>query len=213
MIIKSSKFIKSSSSTNECPNNNFPEFAFIGRSNVGKSSLINMLTKNKKLAKTSGSPGKTLLINHFLINNIWFLVDLPGYGYAKISKKEKRKIENIIVDYFSNRVNISITFVLIDIRLHPQEIDIEFMNWLSENNISFKIIFTKEDKLKLIEKREKAKKYIDTIFTKLKISPEYIVSSSKTKKGRNELLDLINLQVSFQVIVVVNSLRNIHKTA
>ena len=158
MIIKSSKFIKSSSSTNECPNNNFPEFAFIGRSNVGKSSLINMLTKNKKLAKTSGSPGKTLLINHFLINNIWFLVDLPGYGYAKISKKEKRKIENIIVDYFSNRVNISITFVLIDIRLHPQEIDIEFMNWLSENNISFKIIFTKEDKLKLIEKREKAKK-------------------------------------------------------
>ena len=193
MIIKSSKFIKSSSSTNECPNNNFPEFAFIGRSNVGKSSLINMLTKNKKLAKTSGSPGKTLLINHFLINNIWFLVDLPGYGYAKISKKEKRKIENIIVDYFSNRVNISITFVLIDIRLHPQEIDLEFMNWLSENNISFKIIFTKEDKLKLIEKREKAKKYIDTIFTKLKISPEYIVSSSKTKKGRNELLDLINL--------------------
>ena len=193
MIIKSSKFIKSSSSTNECPNNNFPEFAFIGRSNVGKSSLINMLTKNKKLAKTSGSPGKTLLINHFLINNIWFLVDLPGYGYAKISKKEKRKIENIIVDYFSNRVNISITFVLIDIRLHPQEIDIEFMNWLSENNINFKIIFTKEDKLKLIEKREKAKKYIDTIFTKLKISPEYIVSSSKTKKGRNELLDLINL--------------------
>ena len=193
MIIKSSKFIKSSSSTNECPNNNFPEFAFIGRSNVGKSSLINMLTKNKKLAKTSGSPGKTLLINHFLINNIWFLVDLPGYGYAKISKKEKRKIENIIVDYFSNRVNISITFVLIDIRLHPQEIDIEFMNWLSENNISFKIIFTKEDKLKLIEKGEKAKKYIDTIFTKLKISPEYIVSSSKTKKGRNELLDLINL--------------------
>ncbi len=193
MIIKSSKFIKSSSSTNECPNNNFPEFAFIGRSNVGKSSLINMLTKNKKLAKTSGSPGKTLLINHFLINNIWFLVDLPGYGYAKISKKEKRKIENIIVDYFSNRVNISITFVLIDIRLHPQEIDIEFMNWLSENNINFKIIFTKEDKLKLIEKGEKAKKYIDTIFTKLKISPEYIVSSSKTKKGRNELLDLINL--------------------
>jgi|TARA_B110000971_G_C19871540_1_gene436414 GTP-binding protein len=193
MIIKSSKFIKSSLSTNECPNNNFPEFAFIGRSNVGKSSLINMLTLNKKLAKISGNPGKTLLINHFLINNNWFLVDLPGYGYAKISKKEKKKIENIIVDYFTNRMNISITFVLIDIRLHPQEIDIEFMNWLKKNNINFKIIFTKEDKLKLIEKCEKAKKYIETIFTKLKISPEYIVSSSKTKKGRNELLDLINL--------------------
>jgi len=193
MIIKSSKFIKSSLSTNECPNNNFPEFAFIGRSNVGKSSLINMLTLNKKLAKISGNPGKTLLINHFLINNNWFLVDLPGYGYAKISKKEKKKIQNIIVDYFTNRMNISITFVLIDIRLHPQEIDIEFMNWLKKNNINFKIIFTKEDKLKLIEKCEKAKKYIETIFTKLKISPEYIVSSSKTKKGRNELLDLINL--------------------
>jgi GTP-binding protein len=152
-----------------------------------------MLTLNKKLAKISGNPGKTLLINHFLINNNWFLVDLPGYGYAKISKKEKKKIENIIVDYFTNRMNISITFVLIDIRLHPQEIDIEFMNWLKKNNINFKIIFTKEDKLKLIEKCEKAKKYIETIFTKLKISPEYIVSSSKTKKGRNELLDLINL--------------------
>ena len=128
MIIKSTAFIKSSSNCNECPTNDIPEFAFIGRSNVGKSSLINMLTQSKKLAKISGSPGKTLLINHFLINKDWFLVDLPGYGYAKISKKEKRKIENIIIDYFTNRSNITLTFLLVDIRHNPQQIDLEFMD-------------------------------------------------------------------------------------
>ena len=191
MIIKSSDFIKSSSKSTECPKNDIPEFAFIGRSNVGKSSLINMLTQNKKLAKISGNPGKTLLINHFLINKNWFLVDLPGYGYAKISKKEKKKIENIIIDYFTQRVNISLTFVLIDIRLKPQLIDIEFMNWLSNNNIKFKIIFTKEDKLKLNQKNENASKYINEVFQKLKIYPEFVVSSSKTKKGRNEISNLI----------------------
>ena len=191
MIIKSSDFIKSSSKSIECPKNDIPEFAFIGRSNVGKSSLINMLTQNKKLAKISGNPGKTLLINHFLINKNWFLVDLPGYGYAKISKKEKKKIENIIIDYFTRRVNISLTFVLIDIRLKPQLIDIEFMNWLSNNNIKFKIIFTKEDKLKLNQKNENASKYINEVFQKLKIYPEFVVSSSKTKKGRNEISNLI----------------------
>ena len=191
MIIKSSDFIKSSSKSIECPKNDIPEFAFIGRSNVGKSSLINMLTQNKKLAKISGNPGKTLLINHFLINKNWFLVDLPGYGYAKISKKEKKKIENIIIDYFTQRVNISLTFVLIDIRLKPQLIDIEFMNWLSNNNIKFKIIFKKEDKLKLNQKNENASKYINEVFQKLKIYPEFVVSSSKTKKGRNEISNLI----------------------
>jgi len=191
MIIKSSDFIKSSSKSIECPKNDIPEFAFIGRSNVGKSSLINMLTQNKKLAKISGNPGKTLLINHFLINKSWFLVDLPGYGYAKISKKEKKKIENIIIDYFTQRVNISLTFVLIDIRIKPQLIDIEFMNWLSNNNIKFKIIFTKEDKLKLNQKNENASKYINEVFQKLKIYPEFVVSSAKTKKGRNEISNLI----------------------
>ena len=191
MIIKSSDFIKSSSKSIECPKNDIPEFAFIGRSNVGKSSLINMLTQNKKLAKISGNPGKTLLINHFLINKNWFLVDLPGYGYAKISKTEKKKIENIIIDYFTQRVNISLTFVLIDIRLKPQLIDIEFMNWLSSNNIKFKINFTKEDKLKLNQKNENASKYINEVFQKLKIYPEFVVSSSKTKKGRNEISNLI----------------------
>ena len=191
MIIRSSNFIKSSSKTIDCPQNNIPEFAFIGRSNVGKSSLINMLTQNKKLAKISGNPGKTLLINHFFINNNWYLVDLPGYGYAKISKKEKKKIESIIVDYFTNRNKITITFLLIDIRLNPQQIDTEFMEWLSENSINFKIIFTKEDKLKVTQKEKKAENYITEIFKKIKIHPEFIVSSSKTKKGRDEILNFI----------------------
>ena len=191
MIIKSSNFIKSSSKTIDCPQNNIPEFAFIGRSNVGKSSLINALTQNKKLAKISGNPGKTLLINHFFINNNWYLVDLPGYGYAKISKKEKKKIESIIVDYFTNRNKITITFLLIDIRLDPQQIDTEFMEWLSENSINFKIIFTKEDKLKVTQKEKKAENYITEIFKKIKIHPEFIVSSSKTKKGRDEILNFI----------------------
>ena len=191
MIIKSTAFIKSSSNCNECPANDIPEFAFIGRSNVGKSSLINMLTQSKKLAKISGSPGKTLLINHFLINKDWFLVDLPGYGYAKISKKEKRKIENIIIDYFTNRSNITLTFLLVDIRHNPQQIDLEFMDWLNNNNIDFKLIFTKNDKLKISENEKKATDYIETIYKQFLIKPEFIVSSSTTKKGREKILNLI----------------------
>tara|TARA_B100001093_G_scaffold82956_1_gene74413 strand:+ start:13216 stop:13803 length:588 start_codon:yes stop_codon:yes gene_type:complete len=192
MIIKTSSFIKSSSKSVNCPENNISEFAFIGRSNVGKSSLINMLTQNKKLAKISGNPGKTLLINHFFINNNWYLVDLPGYGYAKISKKEKKKIENIIVDYFTNRNKITMTFLLIDLRLEPQQIDIEFMSWLNKKNIQFKIIFTKEDKLKVTQKENKAENYIQNAFKETNIYPEFIVSSSKTKKGRNKILKLIS---------------------
>ena len=190
MIVKSVKFIKSSQKAKDCPQTDIPEFTFIGRSNVGKSSLINMLAK-KKIAKVSGNPGKTLLINHFLINNNWFLVDLPGYGYAKISKKEKRKTENIIVDYFKNRVNLSLTFVLIDIRHDPQLIDLDFINWLSNNNVNFKIIFTKADKLKTNQKEEKVKKYIKALIEKIKISPENIISSSKLKLGREEIMNLI----------------------
>ena len=190
MIVESVKFIKSSQKAKDCPQTDIPEFTFIGRSNVGKSSLINMLAK-KKIAKVSGNPGKTLLINHFLINNNWFLVDLPGYGYAKISKKEKKKIENIIVDYFKNRVNLSLTFVLIDIRHDPQLIDLDFINWLSKNNVNFKIIFTKADKLKANQKEEKVKKYIKTLIEKIKISPENIISSSKLKLGREEIMNLI----------------------
>jgi GTP-binding protein len=191
MIIKSTAFIKSSSSCSECPTNDIPEFAFIGRSNVGKSSLINMLTLTKKLAKISGNPGKTLLINHFLINKNWFLVDLPGYGYAKISKKEKRKIKNIIIDYFTCRSNITLTFLLVDIRHNPQQIDLEFMDWLNKNNIDFKLIFTKDDKLKISENEKKAINYIETIYKQFLIKPEFIISSSKTKKGREKILNLI----------------------
>jgi len=190
MIVESVKFIKSSLKAKDCPQTDIPEFTFIGRSNVGKSSLINMLAK-KKIAKVSGNPGKTLLINHFLVNNNWFLVDLPGYGYAKISKKEKKKIENVIVNYFKNRINLSLTFVLIDIRHELQIIDLEFINWLSNNNINFKIIFTKADKLKTSQKDEKAKKYIKILFEKIKISPENIISSSKLKLGREEIMNLI----------------------
>ena len=191
MIIKSTAFIKSSSSCSECPTNDIPEFAFIGRSNVGKSSLINMLTLTKKLAKISGNPGKTLLINHFLINKNWFLVDLPGYGYAKISKKEKRKIKNIIIDYFTSRSNITLTFLLVDIRHNPQQIDLEFMDWLDKNNIDFKLIFTKDDKLKISENEKKATNYIEIIYKQFLIKPEFIISSSKTKKGREKILNLI----------------------
>lgn len=190
MIFESVKFIKSSLKAKDCPQKDIPEFTFIGRSNVGKSSLINMVSK-KKIAKVSGNPGKTLLINHFLINNNWHLVDLPGYGYANISKKEKRKIKNIIVDYFKNRVNLLLTFVLIDIRHELQTIDLDFIEWLSNHKINFKIIFTKADKLKTNQKDEKAKKYIKTLLEKTKICPENIISSSKLKLGREEIINLI----------------------
>ena len=189
MKISSSVFIKSSSNSSECPNENLPEFAFIGRSNVGKSSLINCLTGSKKLAKISATPGKTLLINHFLINKKWYLVDLPGFGYAKRSKKEIKKIENIITDYFYQRKNITLTYVLIDIRLEPQKIDLEFMQWLSNNNIFFKIIFTKSDKLSKNQLDLNPQKYLEKLFKNLRIQPEYFISSSKSKNGKELILN------------------------
>jgi GTP-binding protein len=189
MKISSSVFIKSSSNSLECPNENLPEFAFIGRSNVGKSSLINCLTGSKKLAKISATPGKTLLINHFLINNKWYLVDLPGFGYAKRSKKEIKKIENIITDYFCQRKNITLTYVLIDVRLEPQKIDLEFMQWLSNNNILFKIIFTKSDKLSKNQLDLNPKKYLEKLFENLRLQPEYFISSSKSKNGKELILN------------------------
>ena len=189
MKISSSVFIKSSSNSSECPNENLPEFAFIGRSNVGKSSLINCLTGSKKLAKISATPGKTLLINHFLINNKWYLVDLPGFGYAKRSKKEIKKIENIITDYFYQRKNLTLTYILIDIRLEPQKIDLEFMQWLSNNNILFKIIFTKSDKLSKNQLELNSQKYLEKLFEYLRIQPEYFISSSKSKNGKELILN------------------------
>ena len=195
MKIQSYSFVKSSSKATECPQNIYPEFAFIGRSNVGKSSLINTLTDSKKLAKISGTPGKTLLINHFLINNNWYLVDLPGFGYAKASKKEKRKIEEIISNYFYNRTHINLTYLLIDSRLKPQNIDIEFMLWLNENNLLFKLIFTKSDKLNKKEIEINPKNYMIDLFEKTGIQPEYFISSSKTKLGREEILKDISSEI------------------
>ncbi len=188
MKIFSSIFIKSSLNASECPIENLPEFAFIGRSNVGKSSLINCITGLKKLAKISSTPGKTLLINHFLINNKWYLVDLPGFGFAKRSKKEIKEIENIISDYFLNRNNITQTYFLIDIRLEPQKIDLEFMQWLSNNNIFFKIIFTKSDKLTKTQLEDNPQLYLEKLFKYLRIQPEYFVSSSKSKTGKELIL-------------------------
>ena len=195
MKIQSYSFVKSSSKATECPQNIYPEFAFIGRSNVGKSSLINTLTDSKKLAKISGTPGKTLLINHFLINNNWYLVDLPGFGYAKASKKEKRKIEEIISNYFYNRTHINLTYLLIDSRLKPQNIDIEFMLWLNENNLLFKLIFTKSDKLNKKEIEINPKNYLIDLFEKTGIQPEYFISSSKTKLGREAILKDISSEI------------------
>ena len=148
MQIKFAEFIVSNSDVAKCPKNNFPEYAFIGRSNVGKSSLINMLTQRKSLAKTSGRPGKTQLINHFLINKNWFLVDLPGYGYARVSKSSKKIFQKFITQYFFKRTQLVTAFLLIDCRHEPQDIDLKFMEWMGENNIPFSIVFTKADKLK-----------------------------------------------------------------
>ena len=147
MEITSAKFVISNTQLDKCPQDGKPEYAFIGRSNVGKSSLINMLTKNKKLAMTSSTPGKTLLINHFLINEQWYLVDLPGYGYAQRGKKQQEKITQIIENYILEREQMTCLFVLLDCRHEPQKIDLEFMEWLGENGIPFAIVFTKTDKL------------------------------------------------------------------
>ena len=195
MKIQSYSFVKSSSKAAECPQNIYPEFAFIGRSNVGKSSLINMLSGSKKLAKISGTPGKTLLINHFIINNNWYLVDLPGFGYAKASKKEKRKIEEIISNYFYNRGHINLTYLLIDSRLKPQNIDIEFMLWFNENNLLFKLIFTKSDKLNKKEIEINPENYLLDLYEKTGIQPEYFISSSKTKLGREAILKDISSEI------------------
>ena len=155
MKIKLAEFIISNTDVAKCPKENLPEYAFIGRSNVGKSSLINMLVDNKNLAKTSGRPGKTQLINHFKINNEWFLVDLPGYGYAQVSKTKRKTFQNFIIDYFFKRKQLVCTFLLVDIRHEPQKIDLEFMQFLGENEIPFCIVFTKSDKLNRVNINKK----------------------------------------------------------
>lgn len=194
MHIKSANFVISNTDVAKCPNEPLPEYAFIGRSNVGKSSLINMLTERKSLAKTSGRPGKTQLINHFKINGNWFLVDLPGYGYAKVSKKSKKTFQKYITDYFVKREQLVCAFVLVDIRHEPQKIDMEFMEWLGENAIPFCIIFTKADKLKPKAIKQNVDNYIEKILSGAwEEAPNYFVTSSSKNIGREEVLNYIDL--------------------
>lgn len=193
MKIKSADFVISNSDVARCPNEPLPEYAFIGRSNVGKSSLINMLTERKSLAKTSGRPGKTQLINHFKINENWFLVDLPGYGYARVSKRDKKTFQKYITNYFLQREQLVCSFVLVDIRHEPQPIDMEFMQWMGENAIPFAIIFTKADKLKPKAVERDVKTYIDTLTADIwEEAPQYFVTSASHRSGRDELLDYID---------------------
>jgi GTP-binding protein len=193
MKIKTADFIVSNSDVAKCPKERIAEYAFIGRSNVGKSSLINMLTERNKLAKTSGRPGKTQLINHFKINNEWFLVDLPGYGYAKVSKSIKKTFQSFIKQYFLNREQLICTFVLVDSRLEPQKIDLEFMEFLGENGIPFCIIFTKADKLKLNELNNNIQNYKRKMTSTLwEEMPQYFTTSATNATGKEELLNYID---------------------
>ena len=192
MKIKSADFLMSNSSVEKCPNQPLPEYAFIGRSNVGKSSLINMLTARKSLAKTSGRPGKTQLINHFKINDQWFLVDLPGYGYARVSKKDKKIFQKYITDYFLKREQLVCAFLLIDIRHEAQKIDLEFMQWMGENGVPFSIIFTKADKLKPAAIERNVNNYLDQLLSGVwEEVPKHFVTSSSNGMGREEVLDYI----------------------
>ncbi len=192
MEIKSAEFVISNADVKKCPADGKVEYAFIGRSNVGKSSLINMLTRNKKLAMTSATPGKTLLINHFLINKSWYLVDLPGYGFAQRNKKTQEKITKIIEDYILTREQMANLFLLIDIRLEPQKIDLEFMEWLGENGIPFAIVFTKADKLTNGKNKSNVQKYLAKIKQSWEELPPYFITSSESRLGRDELLEYID---------------------
>jgi ribosome biogenesis GTP-binding protein ysxC len=193
MIIKSADFFISSGRADQCPQDSkLPEYAFIGRSNVGKSSLINMLTGRKALAKTSSTPGKTMLINHFIINNEWYLVDLPGYGFARRGKKEMEKFRNLIEYYILERQQLTCLFVLIDSRLPPQKIDLEFIQWLGEEGIPFCIVFTKADKNKTGELKKNVQGFLKKLQEEWEELPVHFVTSSEKGTGRMELLDYID---------------------
>lgn len=192
MEIKSAEFVMSNSDVSKCPKNTIPEYAFIGRSNVGKSSRINMLTNRKSLAKTSGRPGKTQLINHFIINKNWYLVDLPGYGYAKVSKSAKKTFQKFITQYFSLREQLVSAFVLVDIRHKPQPIDLEFMQWLGENGIPFSIIFTKADKLKPKAIEMHVADYKAIMLEAWEEMPNYFITSSSKDIGKEAVLEYIH---------------------
>lgn len=192
MIIKKAVFEVSSQHLWQCPKDNLPEFAFIGRSNVGKSSLINMLTNNNRLAKTSSTPGKTQLINHFKINDEWYLVDLPGYGYARLSKTQREQFDRMIREYLLYRENLYVVFVLIDSRLEPQKKDIDFINFLGENNVPFYIIFTKTDKQSAKKTNENVEQFSRAMKERWEELPKMFLSSSINGQGKEEILEEIS---------------------
>ncbi|ASB48586.1 ribosome biogenesis GTP-binding protein YihA/YsxC [Alkalitalea saponilacus] len=191
MLIKEARFLVSNQKADKCPPPKMPEYAFIGRSNVGKSSLINMLCNSKKLAKTSSTPGKTQLINHFLINQSWYLVDLPGYGYAKVAKTQRAKFGKMIMDYLATRENLMCLFILVDSRIEPQTSDLEFMRKMGEAQIPFCLIFTKVDKLKKQGSLQLIEKYMQSLNDDWEELPQYFISSAEKGTGREEILQFI----------------------
>ena len=191
MNVAHAEFVVSNTNVELCPKTKMPEYAFIGRSNVGKSSLINMLCNQKKLAKTSSRPGKTQLINHFLINKSWYLVDLPGYGYARASKTQKKTFQKFIIDYFTKRKELVSAFLLIDIRHDPQPIDLDFLRWLGENFIPFSIVFTKADKIKEKDTQRKVLDYLEVLKEDWESLPQYFLTSSEKRVGAEALLSYI----------------------
>jgi GTP-binding protein len=192
MEVKTAQFVMSNTDVRKCPEGTLPEYAFIGRSNVGKSSLINMITHHKGLALTSQKPGKTQLINHFIINNEWYLVDLPGYGYAQRGKAGRENIKRIIENYILGREQLTSLFVLIDSRHQPQKIDLEFMEWLGENGVPFSIIFTKIDKISKGKLNENMETYKNTMYETWDELPPILTSSAETREGKEEILDYIH---------------------
>lgn len=191
MVIKTATFVKSSGKWQDCPEPNLPEYAFIGRSNVGKSSLINAMMNHKDLAKTSQTPGKTQLINHFMVNENWYLTDLPGYGYAKVSKSIRKDFEKLITNYILNRKNLVNLFVLVDSRHKPQAIDLEFIQWCGESGVPFSIVFTKVDKLKPKAAIKNVEDYKTELHKTWEDLPEIYVTSAEKKEGCDEILDFI----------------------
>lgn len=194
MIIKDARFISSNSRFDRLPKDNIPEYAFIGRSNVGKSSLINALVQRRGLAKTSATPGKTIAINHFMVNHSWYLVDLPGYGYAQRSKKSREEWRVMLANYITRRRNLLYTFVLVDARIEPQNSDIGFMEWLGESQVPFCIVFTKADKLSKAELDRNIETYKNRLMEDWEELPPVFITSSETKQGRDEILNFIEQQ-------------------
>ena len=191
MIIKSAEFVISNTDVNKCPASTLPEYAFIGRSNVGKSSLINMLSQRKGLAMTSQNPGKTQLINHFFINNEWHLVDLPGYGFARVGQSNRERLKSIIEDYILEREQLTNLFILLDCRHEPQKIDLEFIEWAGENGVPFALVFTKADKLSKGKLASNIEAYKQTLLESWEELPPIFITSSEAKDGRDELLNYI----------------------